>query len=98
MSEGRCTSGTIPADMQFPDFGVPEDSTFFGADYLGAEIEKLGVLVDQFHSRDEHGGDYHGSFAPLGSGTACVPVLESYVNREPQVPTDNRNVQFRYTV
>lgn len=84
---------------KIPDFGIPEDATFFGADYIGAEVTGLGVLVDQFHHRDENGGDYHGSFAPIGESTkVCWPVLENFVRQAPpRAPsTTSTNVEYSY--
>lgn len=37
----------------FQPIGVPQDATFYGIDFLGAEVSNLGVRVDQFHHRDE---------------------------------------------
>ncbi|XP_019864297.1 PREDICTED: halilectin 3, alpha chain-like [Amphimedon queenslandica] len=82
--EGHCTKSEIESTESFPDFGIPENATFFGSDYLGAEGPNLGVLVDNFYHRDGEGGDYHGSFAPVGfTGTVCWPVVESFVRRTP---------------
>ena len=91
-------------ETRFPDFGIPEDATFFGFDYLGASIPNYGVGVDQFHHRSEEtpeSGDYHGSYAPIGSeASECVPILSSFVNQPPPGPPSRstKNIHTTYVV
>lgn len=88
-------------EARFPDFGVPEDATFYGFDYLGSSIPNYGVGVDQFHSRqseDERSGDYHGSYAPVGTeAQSCVPILSSFVNEETPGPPPSRSTRNIHT-
>ena len=46
VENGQCTTERLTEP--FRPFGVPQNATFLGIDYLGAESTTLGLLVDSF--------------------------------------------------
>uniref|UniRef100_A0A1X7U1H1 Uncharacterized protein n=1 Tax=Amphimedon queenslandica TaxID=400682 RepID=A0A1X7U1H1_AMPQE len=73
---GQCRKERIE-EAEFPKFGVPEGAKRIGApEYLGSKLPNLGVLVEQY-SRAGSEGEFFGTFAPIGNGEMCVPIITS---------------------
>nr|8I34_B Chain B, beta subunit of EPD-BCP1 [Haliclona sp.]8I34_D Chain D, beta subunit of EPD-BCP1 [Haliclona sp.]8I34_F Chain F, beta subunit of EPD-BCP1 [Haliclona sp.]8I34_H Chain H, beta subunit of EPD-BCP1 [Haliclona sp.]BDT56496.1 ependymin related protein [Haliclona sp. kz-2018] len=78
---GNCTKSTLEGD--FPNFGVAAGSSSAGATYLGSSMPNLGLLVNLFYGTDERKRYFFNEYAPIGSGSTCIPVMVTYATLEP---------------
>ena len=70
---GKCTRSPLTGSI--PTFGVPSDASYYTSEFIGAELPKLGVLVNEYDNIDaDKKTVYLSSYAPV-DGTVCVPVL-----------------------
>ena len=80
---GQCTKGNLTGDI--PGFGVPSGASTdpTGPKYIGASLPNLGVFVYEYYGTDSDIGNYYMSYAPIGDGAACVPILRSLASLTP---------------
>jgi hypothetical protein len=82
---GQCTKTSINATT-IPAFGVPSTAKFNAAEYIGAVLPNLGVLVNEYYEVVPDTRIYLGSYAPANAdGSVCVPVLISDLSAKPEL-------------
>ena len=81
--EGECKKSNLTGDI--PGFGVPAGASTdpTGPKYIGSSLPNLGVFVYEYYGTDSEIGDYYVSYAPIGEGELCVPVLRSTASLSP---------------
>ena len=80
---GVCKKTSITGDM--PTYGVPEDAKYETSEYIGAELPNLGVLVNEYNRIVREHSIYLSSYAPVGDGEVCVPVMISELLAKPRL-------------
>ena len=76
--DGKCDRESLSESI--PSFGVPEDASYETSQYIGSELPKLGVFVNEYNNIVRDKSIYLSSYAP-DTGDVCVPVIltEMYV-------------------